>query len=109
MNVIHPTVVDARHEHSRATVIASVPVPPAGPKLAADVATLASHRVDAGAVMFVAVVAELPHAVAASKLNSRTVREFTSATVAQRSPALRADDAAEVPPCYHLVLQRNTF
>ncbi len=50
----------ARHEHSRATAIASVPVPPAELNWADGVETVPSHRADAGVVTLVDVEAELP-------------------------------------------------
>lgn len=68
-------------------MIDSVPVPPPGPNAVADEVTLASHRVEAGDVTLVEVVAELPHAAAAIEhANSRVVRRVTRATIAQASP-----------------------
>jgi hypothetical protein len=88
VNVTHGTGVDARHEHSRSTETERFPVPPAGANVVTDDDTVASQRVEAGAVTLVEVVAELPHAAASGRIeNSRAAREVTSATVAQRSPA----------------------
>ena len=66
VKVTQLTGVTARHEHSRATEIESVPVPPPGPNDAVEPETFASQRFDAGAVIFVDVVAELPQAAASA-------------------------------------------
>lgn len=60
VKVIQLTGVEARHEHSRATLTPSVPVPPAGPNDPVELEIVASHRLDAGAVTLVEVEAELP-------------------------------------------------
>jgi len=50
----------ARHPHSRATPIATVPVPPAELNWEDGAETAASHREDVGVVTLVLVEAELP-------------------------------------------------
>ena len=71
----------ALQEHSRATAMASVPLPPADPNAPDELETVASHRACAGAVRFVVVEAELPHAVdtSVSVRNSKDVRTCTAA------------------------------
>lgn len=56
----------ARHAHSRATAIASVPDPPAELNCDAGEETVASHRLEAGVVTLVDVDAELPQPYARS-------------------------------------------
>jgi hypothetical protein len=88
VNAIQLTGEEARHVHSRATTMFSVPVPPEGPKAVADGVTVASQRLDAGAVTVVDVVAELPQAaVRTASTNSRGVRTVTGRVLAQASPA----------------------
>ena len=78
----------ARQEHSRATDTDSVPVPPPGPKELLELETLASQREEAGEVMVLVVVAELPHAADVSaRRNSRGARRITCSAIAQGSPA----------------------
>jgi hypothetical protein len=63
--VIHPALEAACHVHSRATVIETVPVPPAAPNDEVGAPTVASQRpVSVGLVTFVD--AELPHASVAT-------------------------------------------
>ena len=57
----------ARHEHSRATAIVKLPVPPAELNCDEGEETVASQRDEAGGVTFVVVEAELPQPHAASK------------------------------------------
>lgn len=64
MNVIQLTGEVARHAHSRATPMASVPEPPVELKVDAGAETMASHREEAGVVTVVVVEAELPQAAA---------------------------------------------
>jgi hypothetical protein len=80
-------VVDALQEHSRATAIVTVPVPPAVPNEPVEFVTVAWHRVVVGVVMFVSV--ELPHAaVTMTLVNSRGPnRNFTLGPDAQGPPA----------------------
>jgi hypothetical protein len=79
VNVIQLAGVVARHEHSRGTLIDSVPVPPPGPNVLLELETFASQREDAGEVIVVDVVAELPHATeATASTNSRGARRFTA-------------------------------
>lgn len=66
MNVIQLTGEFARHEHSRATPMDSVPEPPVELKVDAGAETTASQRVEAGVVTLVVVEAELPQAAAIS-------------------------------------------
>lgn len=84
------TGVVARQEHSRATATASVPVPPEELKEDAGDETVASHRLDAGAVMFVEVEAELPQLsaaiVAAAAAKSRGARVLTCPVGARLPP-----------------------
>lgn len=110
VKVIHDTGDAARQEHSRSTEIDRLPVPPVGPKLLADAETFASQRVDAGAVMFVEVVAELPHAVVTnSDPNSRVREEITSAAVAQRSPAVLVHVLSFSSPAEHTLSNHLRF
>jgi hypothetical protein len=63
VKVIHEVCVDAVHEHSRATVMFIVPVPPAASKDDEELVTVAWQRVFVGEVTDATVVlAELPHA-----------------------------------------------
>src|SRR4051812_13963426 len=75
---IQPASVVAVHEHSHETLTASVPAPPAAPKLDDGLVIVAWQRETVGPVTFV--TAELPHAIAraaaASVGNSRG-RVFT--------------------------------
>jgi hypothetical protein len=86
VNATHGDVVDALHEHSRATPIVTVPVPPAVPNDPVEFVTLAWHRVLVGVVMFVSV--ELPQAaVTRTVVNSRgPIDDFTLAPDAQHPP-----------------------
>lgn len=120
VKLIQLAAVVARQAHSRATLIDNVPVPPVGPKELLELETLASQREDAGEVIVVEVVAELPHAADASaNTNSRGVRGVTRPAFAQGSPdqpgTAETKSArfarAEHHVCsswYHLILQRNT-
>lgn len=87
MKAIQGDVVDALQEHSRATAIVTVPVPPAVPNDPVELVTVAWHRVLVGVVMFVSV--ELPHAAVTTALvNSRgPSRDFTLGHDAQGPPA----------------------
>jgi hypothetical protein len=60
VNAIQLTGDTARQEHSRATLTASVPAPPAELNWDEGFETVASQRAEAGAVTFVDVDAELP-------------------------------------------------
>lgn len=79
---IHEAVLVADHEHSRATLTATVPVPPAGPKFVDGTPRVAWQRVGAvGDVTLVSVV--LPHAEA--------IRQAAAAPAANcRAGTLRA-------------------
>lgn len=89
VKLIQFTGEDAVQEHSRSTEIESEAVPPADAKLVVCAETVASQRVEAGAVTLVEVVAELPHAtVARPATNSRAVRNRTGPASAQRSPGV---------------------
>jgi len=79
VNAIQLTGLAATHEHSRATLMFSVPVPPDAAWFDGVDETFASQRVDAGAVTLVEVLAELPHPIAArATTNSRGAREITA-------------------------------
>jgi endonuclease/exonuclease/phosphatase family metal-dependent hydrolase len=84
VNVTQLTGEVARQEHSRATAIVSVPVPPAAPNDPVEFEMFASQRPEPGAVTFVEVELELPQAAApaaamerASTTNGRGVRTCT--------------------------------
>jgi hypothetical protein len=61
---IHGDWVLALHVQSRDTPMETVPVPPDGPNDGDELVTVAWHRAVLGAVTFVEVDAELPHAAA---------------------------------------------
>jgi hypothetical protein len=90
VKVIQFTGLVARHEHSRATVIASVPEPPDELNVETGAETDASHRAAVGVVIAVDVEAELPHPNAATApttaANSRGGRVFTGSATAQFQP-----------------------
>ena len=90
VNEIQAAELVARHEHSRATVIDTVPEPPPGANEEAGPATVASHREDAGLVTAVEVEAELPQPVADSAAtptaNSRDIRVVTGSASARFQP-----------------------
>ena len=80
VKVIQLTGEVARHVHSRATAIDTVPVPPADPNAPDELVIVASHRVAVGDVTFVLVEAEppQPNETAPSVRNSRDVRACTA-------------------------------
>jgi hypothetical protein len=88
VKVIQLTADTTRQEHSRATPIDKAPVPPPGPNADVEAVTVASHRVDAGAVILVDVLDELPQPMdpRVNKANSRGARVFTRTAFAQGSP-----------------------
>lgn len=89
--MIHEAVLAADHEHSRATLIVTVPVPPVTPKLDDELLTVVWHREAVGPVTFV--TAELPHAAdaaaAAAAANSRA-----------RATVTVVADTSAAPNCY---------
>jgi len=95
VNEIHPALLATVHEHSRATPIARVPVPPAGANEEVEGETVGSQRLLVGLVgVDTLVEAELPHAAAQSDAIRTPVtaaggtRAITVAIDAQRSPEL---------------------
>ena len=77
--VIHAALAVAVHAHSRDTLTASVPAPPAAAKLDGEELSVAWHREAVGPVTLV--TAELPHAsasVAAVSAGNSRARVFTA-------------------------------
>jgi hypothetical protein len=86
---IHETCDAARQEHSRATPIETVPVPPVGANVVTGELTVASQRGDAAVGLATVVDVELPHARAA-RAKAAAVNESTPRTARQRAFTSRA-------------------
>ena len=70
VKAIQPAGEVARHAHSRATAMVTVPDPPDGLNCDEGAETVDSHRDDAGVVTLVDVEAELPQPYASSAANA---------------------------------------
>src|SRR5688572_25942540 len=95
----HADWLETLHEHSRATVTATVPVPPEGPKDCVELATDTWQRASDGPVRFVDVVDELPQAddiraIPRTRAGGRAGRAANTQTVDAGNPPVQLEGFA---------------